>query len=176
MGEGCSIDASKRTGVEQVRVASLLEKYEVCYVMRWEGTSDEDLDKVVTCAEGYLGFRYAKLDALLLPIRRYALKRHFSVRGQSYITKSLNLSFRIRKFLPSMNAIYCSQMVVEVYSKIGLFGKINVDQGAFSPNDLISQNCFTYMGYISNKTSPNFHSHDILAPILRYQTRRWSIF
>ncbi len=121
VGGGDSIDATKRTGVDCVRVPSLLEKYEVCYILRWEGIPDEYLKKVVSCAKEYIGFRYAKLDALLLPIRRYALKGKFSGYPRGILKRVSTLALYFRHRFPPKNAVYCSQMVVETYFKIGLF-------------------------------------------------------
>jgi hypothetical protein len=124
-----------------------------------------------------VGYKYALIDALLLPARRRGVKaRRLQKKGVADLLARAVLF--VRRFVRPRKAAYCSQMVVESYAACGVFHDHDVAEACLSPNDLITIGNFTYKGFIWKKKrdgqkEPDFHPLDLNAPVSRSEQKYW---
>lgn len=173
IGDGLSVDAGT-SGITQLKVSDLLREFEVCNVLRWPGISHGNVLKVVNHAKSCIGFKYAHIDARLLPLRRLAVKARYFRELRSIPAKLGKLAIAWRKYFPPKDAVYCSQLVVEAYEKAKFFTPLDVVEAARAPNDLLLENEFEYVGFISNESKPKFHILDVNAPVTRDKIAQWT--
>lgn len=173
LGNGMSIDAGPR-GISECSLDDLLEQFEVANVMRWEDIDQQRITVATDFARKCIGYKYASFDAKMLPIRRRANQRRVTAQRKSTLTDLLGfMLLKWRKFFPPTKSIYCSQLIVEAYHAAGLFDADSVSGAFMSPNDLITAQAFTYMGFLSVKEAPKWHHMDVNAPISRRTIRQW---
>lgn len=178
IGNGQSIDAGPQ-GVKRVAVTDLINYFEVGDVMRYEGLKPDRLEMAVAKALTFEGFRYAWLDAIGMAIRRVAFWREVRAFRKprwaliGCMGKKLIARRKIKG--PPINAIYCSQMVIEAYAEAVSFPDDEVVSGVFSPNDLLLQNVFQYQGFLSKKANPDYHPLAVNADIPRPSTLTWVV-
>lgn len=178
IGDGQSIDAGPQ-GVERVAVTDLINHFEVGDVMRYEGLQPYRLEMAVAKALTFEGFRYAWLDAIGMAIRRLVfLQEVWALRKPRWtligpMGKKLIARRKIKG--PPINAIYCSQMVIEAYAEAIAIPYDWVVSGVFSPNDLLLQNIFQYQGFLSKKANPDYHPLAVNADVPHPSTLTWVV-
>ena len=172
VGRGRSIDAGP-DGVSEISLTSLLSSFELANVLRWKASEPERIEIAARYARSCIGYRYASLDAALLPLRRWAMQAKLSGRSRGLLQRASSFACAWRRSFPPKRATYCSQLIVQSYAAAGLFPARYVTEASMSPNDLITSDAFSYMGYISSKENPEFHEMDVNAPIRRRHCRQW---
>lgn len=173
LGAGISIDAGP-DGVSKTQLESLMAGFESGDVLRYRGL-DKRIESVLAKARSFEGYDYAKSDANRMPFRRAAYRAKQYQRTPSRIKELIGgyfLKARLKSG-PPKNQVYCSQMVIEAYGAAGIYPDEMVRSAAISPNDLIENGEFEYMGFISNKPTPQRHLLDINADVARNTLGTW---
>lgn len=173
LGGGISIDAGP-DGVKRTQLSSLMAGFESGDVLRYRKL-DKRIKIVLAKACSFEGYAYAKSDANRMPFRRAAYRAKQYQRTPSSIKELIGVYFLKERLKsgPPQNQVYCSQMVIEAYGAAGIYDDDVVRSAAISPNDLIENGEFEYMGFISNNPTPQRHSLDINADIVRKTSRTW---
>ena len=173
LGDGISIDAGP-DGVSSTQLSSLMAGFESCDVLRYRKLGKR-IKIVLAKARSFEGYAYAKSDAYRMPFRRAAYRAKLYQRTPSRIKELIGVYFlkeRLKSGSPK-NQVYCSQMVIEAYGAAGIYADDVVRSAAISPNDLIENGEFEYMGFISNNPTPQRHLLDINADVARKTSGIW---
>ncbi len=173
LGNDTSIDAGP-DGIHKTQLNDLIAAFESGDVLRYRGLGKR-VSTVLEKACSFEGYAYAKSDAYEMPFRRAAYRA--KANGKK-ITKLIELIgvYLLRKRLksgPPQGQIYCSQMVIEAYGAAKIYADDAIRSAAVSPNDLIEDGDFEYMGFLSNKCQPQRHSLDINADVPRKERAIW---
>ena len=174
LGNSISIDAGP-DGISKIHVGNLIKAFELGQVLRYRGLAGKRRREVLAKACSFDGYAYAKSDAYRMPFRRAAYRAMEHGKKSRSIVEYIG-DYLIKRRLrsgPPKKSIYCSQMVVEAYGAANIYPEEVVLSAAISPNDLIENNDFEYMGFISKKTNPNVHPLDINADVQRKNRVSW---
>ena len=167
-GNALSVDAGP-AGVEEMPVGMSADSY--AQVMRKSGLTALEQADVVAAARKFIGYRYAWLDAVTLPLRRrFYWRRHGPRRKMDWVTGRAWLSLLgncltwLRRHYPPPKKIFCSQVIVEAYAAIGYFPLELAEEGVFTPNDLAVDTIFVHQGWLCSKSKPTWHPLDPYSP------------
>lgn len=128
---------------------------------------------MVAAARKFVGFRYAWLDAITLPLRRRAYYQQWTPRrskwdwvtGRAWLALLGRCLTSQRRRHPPSTEIFCSQIIVEAYGAIDYFPRELVESGIFTPNDLAVDTYFTYQGWLHiPNQDPTWHPLDPYSP------------
>ena len=166
---GCSIDAGPGV-VEETPVVVHDGSY--VQVMRKKKLTSKQQAKVVAAGRKFLGYRYAWLDAIALPLRRRAYYRRWNplrskwdwITGRAWLALLGSCLIWLRLRFPPSKKIFCSQIIIEAYAAIGYFPEGLVESGIFTPNDLAVDSSFTYSGWLAPTTNSIWHPLDPYSP------------
>ena len=173
LGSGISIDAGP-DGISKTPLSSLMAAFESGDVLRYRKLGKRIID-VLAKARSFEGYAYAEPDARRMPFRRAAYRAKQYQRTPRSIKELIGLFFLKERLKsgPPLNQIYCSQMVIEAYGAAGIYTDDVIRSAAVSPNDLIENGEFEYMGFISNNPNPTRHLLDINADVDRKTSGTW---
>lgn len=174
VGDGMSIDAGPR-GVDFNAVEDLVDAFEICTVLRCPGPYAVSW---ANDAKAYLELqveerrRYANIDAILLPVRRWAVSGS-DVRRRGVRAVIGRLAIFLRTLNAQTRGTYCSQLVVEAYAP-RFFGEHHVAQAVMTPNDFLTGSIFEHVGYMSTSENPDRHPLDVNIPFTGMSSSTWA--
>lgn len=173
LGDGISIDAGPN-GVSKTQLSDLMAGFESGDVLRYRKLGKR-IEIVLEKARSFEGYDYAHSDACRMPFRRAAYRAKQYQRTPSRIKELIGVFFLKRRLKsgPPQNQVYCSQMVIEAYGAAGIYADDVIRSAAISPNDLIENGEFEYMGFVSNNPKPQRHLLDINADVARKTSGIW---
>mgnify|MGYP000193839461 CR=1 FL=1 len=168
-GRNQSIDA----GPEGVFESNLLiPKGAYIHVFRLKTLLPQEENIVIDKSREFIGFSYAKFDAITLPARRmsyhlnlFPYKTRFNIfRWRRWIGFFGKILIILRKKNPPRNKIFCSQIIAEAYGAIQYIPKELVESGVFTPVDLAVNGFARHVGWIANTDNPKWHPFDPYSP------------